>query len=76
MQKIPETSGTLSRKAGVSQTTIGKLAAANLLDFVVTSTGVRLFAPGQSGKVRRLIAERAANRGRRPSADSFDGEAA
>jgi hypothetical protein len=62
---VPETSGPLAREAGVSQTTIGKLAAANLLDYVVTSTGVRLFRPGQAEKVRSLIAERQAARGRR-----------
>ncbi len=61
---IPETSGTLARAAGVSQTTIGKLAAANLLDYVVTDTGLRLFRPGQAEKVRHLIAERLAARGR------------
>jgi hypothetical protein len=65
-QVIPETSGALARSAGVSQTTIGKLAAANLLDYVVTSTGVRLFAPGQGEKVRQLIAGRMVARGRRP----------
>jgi|HubBroStandDraft_1064217.scaffolds.fasta_scaffold59404_2 hypothetical protein len=63
---IPETSGDLARGAGVSQTTIGNLAAAGLLEFVVTSSGMRLFAPGQAPKVRQLILDRAIARGRRP----------
>lgn len=75
---IPETSGDLARGSGVSQTTIGNLAAQGLLDFVVTSSGMRLFAPGQAPRVRQLILERAIARGRRPLAGErgMDGEAA
>lgn len=57
-KEIPETSGTLARSSGVSQTTVCQLAREGLLDFVVTANGFRLFVAGQAPRVRKLVAER------------------
>jgi DNA-binding transcriptional MerR regulator len=76
LQQAPETSGEIARAAGVSTTTIATLANQGLLDFVVTSSGWRLFAPGQAHKVRELILERAIARGRRSPPASVGGDAA
>jgi DNA-binding transcriptional MerR regulator len=65
-----ETSGTLARGAQVAVATISLYAELGLLDFIRCSNGVKLFREGQAGKVREILAERMANRGRRLRADA------
>lgn len=62
-----ETTGALARAAGVTVPTVQKYADMELLDYRRASNGTRLFRRGQSEKVRQILAERLANRGRRPA---------
>jgi len=61
-EQYSEMSGTLARDSGVSQVTIANYADLGFLDYVRSSTGVRLFKPGQAGKVRGLVASRRGKR--------------
>lgn len=63
--KYTDTSGTLAREAGVQVPTISLYAKLGLLDFIVSSNGVRLYAQGQAKRVKEILAERMASRGRR-----------
>ena len=59
------TSGALAREAGTSVPTIALYAKKGWLDYVVASNGVKLFKSGQAAKVRKILAQRMANRTRR-----------
>lgn len=63
-----ETTGALARAAEVTVPTIQKYADLGLLEYRRASNGVRLFRRGQAGRVREILGERLANRGRRPAA--------
>jgi hypothetical protein len=60
-----DTSGKLAREAETTVPTVNLYAKLGLLDFVLASNGVRLFRPGQGPRVREILNERLANRGRR-----------
>jgi len=59
-----DTSGKLSRDAGVTVPTVSLYAEMGLLDFIRISNGTRLFRAGQAEKVKSIYAERMAHRGR------------
>lgn len=65
MSNYTDTSGQLAREAGTTVALIQRYAELGLLKYVRASNGVRLFAPGQAGTVRRVYAQRMANRGNR-----------
>ena len=60
-----ETSGSLARDAGVTVVTVNLYAKLGLLEYVTAANGVKLFRGGQADRVREILAERRANRGRR-----------
>lgn len=65
MDDYDMTSGTLARSAVTSTVTVNRYADAGLLEFKRASDGTRLFKRGQEQRVRDLMVERMANRGRR-----------
>lgn len=69
-QPYVDTTGKLAREAALTVVTIGLYADLGLLDFIRCSNGTRLFRSGQAPRVRQIYAERMANRGRRPVAES------
>ena len=58
-----DTTGSLARDAGVAQPTVRQYANEQLLDFVMSATGTRLFKAGQAPLVRQLYTARIARRG-------------
>jgi len=60
-----DTSGKLARESGTTVPTVTKYARAGLLDFIVSSNGTRLYRAGQANRVREILTERIAARGRR-----------
>jgi DNA-binding transcriptional MerR regulator len=68
-----DTSGKLARDSGTTVPTISTYARMGLLDFVVASNGVKLFRAGQAPRVRQILAERMASRGRAPQPKSAEG---
>jgi DNA-binding transcriptional MerR regulator len=62
-----DTSGRVAREAALTVQTIIRYADLGFLDFVRSSDGTRLFAPGQAEKARRIYEERMARRGKRRS---------
>jgi single-stranded DNA-binding protein len=66
MTDFTDTTGTLAHQAKCSQRTIIEYCDAGLLEFVTLSNGMRLLRRGQKARVRKLLAQRLANRGRRP----------
>jgi len=60
-----DTTGKLAREAEVTGITIALYAELGLLDHIRCSNGTRLFRAGQAPQVRKIYAERMANRGRR-----------
>jgi DNA-binding transcriptional MerR regulator len=58
-----DTTGALSRQARVLPATVRRYADLGLLEFVVAADGTRLFRTGQADLVRKILAERMANRG-------------
>jgi DNA-binding transcriptional MerR regulator len=65
-----DTSGKLARDSEVTSVTIALYADMGLLDFIRSSNGVRLFRPGQAGRVRQIYTERMASRGRRSAIEA------
>lgn len=63
--QFTDTSGKLARDAGTTVPTVTKYAREGLLDFVVCSNGTRLFRAGQAKRVKEILADRMALRGRR-----------
>jgi DNA-binding transcriptional MerR regulator len=64
-QNYTDTSGKLAREAGLTVPTVALYADAGWLDFIRCSNGTRLFRSGQAPLVRKIYAERMANRGRK-----------
>jgi DNA-binding transcriptional MerR regulator len=60
-----DTSGVLARDSETTTPTVRLYADLDLLDYIVISNGVRLFRKGQAEAVRRIYADRMANRGRK-----------
>lgn len=58
-----ETSGAVARRAGVSPPTVRLYADAGRLEYVTASNGTRLFRPDAAEEVKKILAERLANRG-------------
>jgi hypothetical protein len=59
-----DTSGKLAREAKVAVATVSLYAELGLLDFIRCSNGVKLFRGGQAARVKEILAERLASRGR------------
>ena len=59
-----DTSGRLAKDSDTSVPTISLYARMGLLDYVVASNGVKLFRAGQAPRVREILRERMARRGR------------
>lgn len=60
-----DTTGELARLSRVMPATIRRYADMKLLDYVTVSNGTRLFPPGQADRVREILAQRMALRGRK-----------
>jgi DNA-binding transcriptional MerR regulator len=65
MGEYVDTTSKLARDAEVTQPTVTLYANLGLLDHIRSSNGTRLFRPGQAMRVRQILAERLASRGRR-----------
>jgi hypothetical protein len=70
MTDFTDTTGTLAHDAKCSQRTIIEYCDAGLLDFVTLPNGMRLLRRGQKKRVREILSQRLANRGRRPTIDT------
>lgn len=68
MAESYDTTGELARQSRVMPTTVRKYADAGWLEFSVASDGTRLFRPGQAERVREILAQRMAQRGRKRAA--------
>jgi len=64
-QEYVETTGELARASGVTVQTIVTYADAELLDYIRLANRTRLFRAGQATRVREILAQRMASRGRR-----------
>lgn len=62
-----DTISKLARDGDTTVPTVHLYATLGLLDFIVASNGTRLFRTGQAERVREILAERMARRGRRTS---------
>ena len=58
-----ETSGAIARRAEVSPPTVRLYADSGRLPYITASNGTRLFRPEAADEVRKILAERLANRG-------------
>jgi DNA-binding transcriptional MerR regulator len=67
MQEFTETSGALARAAGVSAPTIRAYTELGLLPHILASNGTRLYRQDAAETVRKILAQRLANRGKRPA---------
>lgn len=64
-QEYTDTSGSLARESGVTVQTVVTYADAALLDYIRLANGTRLFRAGQAHRVKEILAQRVAGRGRR-----------
>jgi DNA-binding transcriptional MerR regulator len=67
MGEYKDTNSALARQVGCTAPTITLYANLGLLDYIRISNGIRLFRTGQADRVKSILAQRLASRGRRPS---------
>jgi DNA-binding transcriptional MerR regulator len=65
IEAYTDTSGQLAREGGCTVQTVIKYADEGLLDVIRSSNGVRLFRSGQGARVREILADRLAARGKK-----------
>jgi DNA-binding transcriptional MerR regulator len=63
MDGFTETTGSLARKAGVLPETVRAYGDMGLIECKRVANGMRMFRPSAVTQVRRILAERLANRG-------------
>lgn len=63
--EFSDTTGELARTSATTPATVRVYAALGLLEYRVASNGMRLFRKGQAERVREILAERLAGRGRK-----------